>query len=878
VALRGASKIEWDSKDQNNAGSLVLGASAMVLLVKAASNMRRRQPHSMVRTVRQAEDGDGPIPLSDLEAGEKEFAGKVVRDASIGVYIDIGAEKEALLPRNMVPKGKKYEPGEEISGLKIYEVQSGSSPADRKIRVTLGNLPSSYNVGDKVKGTVRATQTYGVFFDIGMARDALAPSSRLSKKPSDYAEDEEVELEVVSIEGDKVTVAVAGMAAPSAAPSTKLSVGQTVTGTVARVNQQYGVFFNIGSGRDALCFTNQLDKDLDMYKEADKVEGLRISKIDGDKVEVTTRPLASEAKVGQKVQGMVMTQIRAGIFFDAGFSSDVLAPPQLLRKPVDEYSPQEVADLIITQVDGDRVTVSDKNPEDIPKPLTDFLRGQSVSGKVVRVEPNGLLLDIGAAKAATWRTKGWGATLPPKDIKEYQPGEEVTGLIVMKVDPVAQILEVSLEGAEIVESGISMASLKVGQEVSGTVTKAMAFGVFVDIGAERDALYAVGQLEKKLEEYQEGMELSGLRVTEVDPERQRLGISMRPGAADFNVGDEVTGKVTKKMPFGLFVDIGACVDALLPSALLEKPLEEYEEGEALEKLQISRLNPSSNQISVSEKEGAESSAARISFSDLEEGKPIPGVVRGVRDYGAFVDIGLGRTDALMPNSMMGDKTGAAFKPNQELEVYVVRIDEQAQRVTVSAVKPTAEMRGQRARGRSGTAKTSPDSYIPEGFMIPDPKRHVEVLGGREELMDGEPIPWYEWAEKYPGFVKFQEEDHVIVISANAYGFVGMQEMNHANQAVIKIPKHLQKPDAVQPEGEVRVKIEEADMPNYDIGISPEIHTKYRQPPMNDPNWRFSTIPDVKTKNISWKAVVDAAEPFVPTAKPEKKEVEEGGED
>ena len=26
-----------------------------------------------------------------------------------------------------------------------------------------------------------------------------------------------------------------------------------------------------------------------------------------------------------------------------------------------------------------------------------------------------------------------------------------------------------------------------------------------------------------------------------------------------------------------------------------------------------------------------------------------------------------------------------------------------------------------------------------------------------------------------------------------------------------------------------------------------------QPPMNDPNWRFSVIPDVKTKNISWKA-------------------------
>ena len=109
-------------------------------------------------------------------------------------------------------------------------------------------------------------------------------------------------------------------------------------------------------------------------------------------------------------------------------------------------------------------------------------------------------------------------------------------------------------------------------------------------------------------------------------------------------------------------------------------------------------------------------------------------------------------------------------------------------------------------------------------MVPDPKRHVEILGGREDLMDlvalaclacafswfvrcscpesnavreelkrvsprkgacerafelitldnrptplgfvavvsqwsvQEPTPWYEWAEKFPGFVKFQEED------------------------------------------------------------------------------------------------------------------------
>ena len=38
------------------------------------------------------------------------------------------------------------------------QVQSGSSPADRKIRVTLGNLPSSYNVGDKARPVLNYRQ------------------------------------------------------------------------------------------------------------------------------------------------------------------------------------------------------------------------------------------------------------------------------------------------------------------------------------------------------------------------------------------------------------------------------------------------------------------------------------------------------------------------------------------------------------------------------------------------------------------------------------------------------------------------------------------------------------------------------------------------
>jgi hypothetical protein len=118
----------------------------------------------------------------------------------------LGCNKEALLPRNMVPKVSGWvrcftgchellqsnlSRGEEIRAGRgdlrtqdlwgsacrkslqepwpmavetsseksdCVQVQSGSSPADRKIRVTLGNLPSSYNVGDKARPVLNYRQ------------------------------------------------------------------------------------------------------------------------------------------------------------------------------------------------------------------------------------------------------------------------------------------------------------------------------------------------------------------------------------------------------------------------------------------------------------------------------------------------------------------------------------------------------------------------------------------------------------------------------------------------------------------------------------------------------------------------------------------------
>ncbi|CAE7835488.1 ispH [Symbiodinium sp. CCMP2592] len=883
LALRGAQS-SGPAPTSAFGGSAALGASAAaLLLLKAAHNVRRKDAtRSPVRTIVKAE-GEGRS-LESLEVGE-EVSGTVQRDAKIGVYVDIGAEKPALLPRNMVPKGQQYEAGDVITGLKIWQVETGDTPATRKIRVTLGELPTSFSEGQKVKGKVSTKQSYGVFFDIGGMRDALAPARSLSKRPDQYAEGEEAELEVLSIEGDKITVGIVGVAAAAAEQSaatskalSQLKLGQDIEGTIARVNPEYGLFINIGIGIDALCTPSQLDKAIEEYKEGDKIS-VKVANVDvvKEQVAVTTRPLASQAKVGEKVEGTMLSESKAGIFFDAGYSRDFLAPNNLLSKPKDEYTRGEVADLTVMQVDGDRVTVSDK--EDVGKPVGSFVRGQEVAGKVVRyMDSVGIFMDIGASRDALWRTKGPGATVLPKEPQEYAAGEEVSGLIVTRLDAAAQTLEVAMPGAELVATSLSMETLKVGEEVSGTVTKTIAFGVFVDIGAERDALYAISQLEKPLSDYQPGDKLEGLRVTEVDAQRQRLGVSARPVAGEYEVGQEVTGKVTKIMEFGLFVDIGASVDALAPTALLSGDTSEYTEGQVLEDLKVTRVDIPGNKIAVGQQAGAGDSEATTSIDKLEVGSKVSGVVRGIREYGIFVDIGLGRMDALMPNSMLGDVTSAAFKPNQKIEVYIAQVDAAQNRVTVSAVEPTAEMRQRRGRGSGGSTGASLDSYIPQGFMIPDPKRHAEIIG-REDLMDPEPIPWYEWAEKFPGFIRFNEKDQVITISVRAHGFYGEKELRQAFPAHLPVPAHLQKADAKPATKEdFFVKLEDQPMPNYDVGIKPEIHTKYRQPPLNDPNWREFPVPDRKPITMDFKTIVERAGPFVPTEKPGLKKAKEADGD
>lgn len=121
-------------------------------------------------------------------------------------------------------------------------------------------------------------------------------------------------------------------------------------------------------------------------------------------------------------------------------------------------------------------------------------------------------------------------------------------------------------------------TLEEGQTVEGTVRKIMPFGAFVDIGGV-DGLVHISDLtyervgfgEKAVEKFvKEGQKVS-VRILKLDWEGGRISLGLKQAMGDpfanaaeqLAEGAEISGRVTKIMEFGAFVEVSPGVEGLV---------------------------------------------------------------------------------------------------------------------------------------------------------------------------------------------------------------------------------------------------------------------------------------------------------------------------
>lgn len=158
-----------------------------------------------------------------------------------------------------------------------------------------------------------------------------------------------------------------------------------------------------------------------------------------------------------------------------------------------------------------------------------------------------------------------------------------------------------------------------GQVITGTVTEIASFGVtFVDIGGFT-AMINIPQLSWRPIDYPSDVVTVGQEITaeilDVDMVRERVPLSLKALQADpmldlaGQVGQIVTGPVTKLVPFGAFVRVGDCEHGFeglvhnteLADVHVERPEDVVQVGETLT-VKILEVDPTRRRIALSHKQ------------------------------------------------------------------------------------------------------------------------------------------------------------------------------------------------------------------------------------------------------------------------------------
>lgn len=241
--------------------------------------------------------------------------------------------------------------------------------------------------------------------------------------------------------------------------------------------------------------------------------------------------------------------------------------------------------------------------------------------------------------------------------------------------------------------------LGVGDIVVGNVVQVNPDEVLVDVGYKMEGLIRKDELSfRKVENCSElvnvGDELEA-EITRLTEDLLELSVrkltqskAWKTVKEAFDNQTPVSGQVVEVVKGGLIVDLG--LRAFMPASLVDlRFVEDLSQfvGQEVTVLVI-ELERRRNKVIVSRKAQLmrETEAKKAeTLATLEEGTTVKGIVRRLTNFGAFVDIG--GIDGLIHISELAhhrvEHPSEVLKEDQELDVYVIKVDAESERVSLS---------------------------------------------------------------------------------------------------------------------------------------------------------------------------------------------------
>jgi len=332
------------------------------------------------------------------------------------------------------------------------------------------------------------------------------------------------------------------------------------------------------------------------------------------------------------------------------------------------------------------------------KVRTQFQIGDRLRGTVTHIDRNSIFVDVGSRSDAILdRTELQDAEgkVPVKvgDALEafcIGTGDDTIRLTTRMNGSVADASLLEAYEAGIPVEGRVGLERKGGYEVEVAGQKGFCPYSQMDLFRREPATYIGEKFTFLITEYDSdggNLVLSRRRCLEKEQEaqRQKLRETLVEGAL-------VEGTVTRLMPFGAFVDLGAGVEGLVHVSELGwgrglKPEEVLTAGQKVT-VSVQKLDWENNRLSLSLRQTQESPWSRLEGgSDYVVGRRCEGVVTKLMPFGAFVELEPG-LEGLVHISRLGagrriGHPSEVLQEGQTVEVTIVSIEPERQRLSLS---------------------------------------------------------------------------------------------------------------------------------------------------------------------------------------------------
>jgi len=354
----------------------------------------------------------------------------------------------------------------------------------------------------------------------------------------------------------------------------------------------------------------------------------------------------------------------------------------------------EGSDGLLLEIDGQIVPNYDAT-------MRPFEEGEVVTGHVVRIDHDEVLVDIGYKSEGVIPANELSIRKAVDPHDEVTLGEEVDALVLTKEDQDGRLI-MSKKRARFEKAWRRIeAAAESGEPVEGTVIEVVKGGLIIDLGVRGFLPASLVDIRRvpNLDEYM-GTKIE-CKVIELNRSRNNVVLSRRAVLEEerkevrqqildrLAPGLVVEGQISNIVDFGAFVDLDG-IDGLIHISELSwshvnHPSEVLEIGDTVQ-VKVLDIDRDRQRISLGLKQTQEDPWQRI-VNTYNIGDELAGTVTKVVTFGAFVEIldgveGLVHISELAAHHVENPREIVA--PGDELRVKILEIDSERRRLSLSA--------------------------------------------------------------------------------------------------------------------------------------------------------------------------------------------------